>query len=66
MATGKKPKLGHRRFLLNVKKHFFIARVTEHWHRLPGEVVELPFLEVLQKHLGQLDLGIPAGTVELD
>jgi len=26
-------------------------RVTEHWHRLPREGVEFPFLKILQSHL---------------
>lgn len=66
MARGKGHKLRHRQFPLSIRKHFSIARVTEHWHRLRGEVVEFPFLEVLQSYLGQLDLGVPTGTVELD
>jgi len=41
-------KLKHRRFLPNVKKHFFTARVTEHWNRLPREAVESPPMEMLK------------------
>ena len=29
-----------------MKKNFFTVRVTEHWNRLPGEVVESPSVEV--------------------
>lgn len=65
-ARGKRHKLRHMWFPVNIRKHFSIARVTEHWCRLPGEVVEFPFLEALQSCLRQLDLGVPAGTVELD
>ncbi|KFV84118.1 hypothetical protein N308_11025, partial [Struthio camelus australis] len=35
-------KLIHRKFYLNMKKNFFPVRVTEHWGRLPREVVESP------------------------
>lgn len=30
---------------LNIMKHFFTVQVIEHWHWLPGEVVEFPFFE---------------------
>ena len=43
--------LKHRRFLLNVRKHFFTVRVTKHWHRLPREVLEFPPLEGFKSHL---------------
>jgi len=43
---GNGQKLKHRGFLLKIRKRFLSVRVTEHWHRLPGEVVESPSLEV--------------------
>ena len=44
-------KLKHRRLPLTIKKHFFTVKVTNHWHRLPREVVESPFLEIFKSHL---------------
>ncbi|KAK4833028.1 hypothetical protein QYF61_027410 [Mycteria americana] len=44
-------KLKHRRFPLNIRKHFVTVRVTEHQHRLPRKVVESPSLEILKSCL---------------
>ncbi|KAK4817033.1 hypothetical protein QYF61_026039 [Mycteria americana] len=50
-TKGNGHKLKHRSFPLNIRKHFFNERVTEHWHRLPREVVESPSLEILKTQL---------------
>ena len=50
-TRGNGHKWRHRGFPLNIKKHFFTVRVTEHWHRLPREVVESPSLEIFKSHL---------------
>ncbi|KAK4817356.1 LOW QUALITY PROTEIN: hypothetical protein QYF61_011038, partial [Mycteria americana] len=48
-GSGHRPK--HRRFPLSIRKRFFTVRVTEHRHRLPGEVVKAPTLEILKSRL---------------
>uniref|UniRef100_A0A8C3C0J2 Reverse transcriptase domain-containing protein n=1 Tax=Cairina moschata TaxID=8855 RepID=A0A8C3C0J2_CAIMO len=44
-------KMEHRKFHANMRKNFFMVTVTEHWNRLPSEVVESPSLEIFKAHL---------------
>lgn len=43
--------LKHGRFQLNMRGHFFTVKVTDHWDRLPKEIVESPSVEILNNHL---------------
>ncbi|KGL80723.1 hypothetical protein N309_08563, partial [Tinamus guttatus] len=44
-------KLKQQKFHRNLRKNFLTVRLTEHWNRLPREVVESPSLEIFKTHL---------------
>ena len=47
-ARGNGHKLKRMTFHMNMRKNFFTVWVTEHWDRLPREVVESPSLEIFK------------------
>ena len=49
VLRGSGQKLGQRKFHMNTGKNYL--RITEHWNRLPREVVEFPSLEVFKNNL---------------
>jgi len=52
-TRGSRHKPKHRKFCLNMWKDFFTLRVTEHWNRLPREVVE-SLLEIFKTRLDEV------------
>jgi len=53
-TRGNGHKLKQRKIQLNMRKNFFPLRVTEHWHRLPREVVESPSLQISKTRLDKV------------
>lgn len=39
---------------IQIRKNFFVVKVTEDWNRLPGDVVEFPSLKIFKTPLGAL------------
>jgi len=44
-------RLCQRRFRLDIGKNLFVERLVGHWNRLPGEVEDLPTLEIFRRHV---------------
>ena len=55
---------GHRREhrKSHLRKNFFTVEVTDHWDRLPREVVESPSLQTFKTHLDAFLCSLPQGT----
>ena len=50
-TRGNGLKLQYRNFQKDMQKNLLTKPGTEHWNRLPREVVESPSLEIFKPHL---------------
>jgi len=50
-TRGNGHKLKHRRCRLNIRKHSFTVRMTEHWHKFSREVVKSPSLKIFKSRM---------------
>ena len=50
-TRGNRHKLKHKKFCLNMGKNSFTLSVTEHWNRLPRDVVDSASLKVFKTWL---------------
>ena len=55
-------KFEHRKFHTNMQKNLFMIRVTEHWNRLPREVVESLSKDVIKTCLDTYLCDLLQGT----
>jgi len=53
-TRGNRHKLKHRKIRLNMRRNLFTLRVTEHWNKLPRDVVESPSVEIFKTCLDKV------------
>lgn len=50
-TCGNDSKLHHGKFRLGIRKNYFVVRVVKHWENFPSDLIDVPYLTVLKKHL---------------